>query len=523
VSKSSLIDPDGITLWQLVERRAELTPDAPMLIDETDRMITFGEYRERAEQVAAGLARLGVTAGSAVTWQLPTTLETFLVKAALARIGACQNPIIPSYRERELGHAIRQTRAQFIISPGVWRGFDYTAMIRAIKPGELPDPVIIEVTRDNVPTGDRATLGPVPDDPSLVRWIHFTTGSTSAPKGVLHTDTSIILGGWVVSQRLHFDADVVGAIPFAVAHIGGTNFLSAMLTAGFRGVTFERFQPKAAEPIFRKNKVSFCGGAVAFADILMAMNRNRPDGDRRSLPDLRIMLGGSGPTVPAKHAEIEEELGITYCPAYGMTEVPCVTIGDLFDTGEQHRYTDGSPVRGVEVRIWHLDGRLAESGEDGEVQVRGPMVCLGYSDPQATADAFLDGWFRTGDLGHIREDGHLQLTGRLKDIVIRKGENISVREIEELLVGHPRVERVAVFGLPDAERGERVCAVVQRRRGRPDLDLAEMQEYLRGVGLATYKLPEQLVLVDDMPVHGAMLKVSKPELRQWLMQSETNG
>jgi cyclohexanecarboxylate-CoA ligase len=517
----SLIEPDGITLWQLIERRAELTPDAIMLIDEAGRTLTFGEYRDRAEQVAAGLAGLGVSAGAAVTWQLPTTIETFLVKAALARIGACQNPIIPSYRERDAQHVIQETRAQFVIVPGVWRGFDYSAMMRAITLENLPAPLVIEVARDSMPVGDPATLGPVPEDPGLVRWIHFTTGSTSAPKGVRHTDASIILGGWVVSDRLHFDADVVGAIPFAVAHIGGTNFLSAALTAGFRGITFERFEAAAAEPILRKNKVTFCGGAVPFAEILLAMNRNCPDGAGRALPDLRLMLGGSGPTVPAKHAQIEEELGVTYCPAYGMTEVPCVTIGDLSDTDEQHRYTDGAPVRGVEIRIWHPDNRLAADGEDGEVQVRGSMVCLGYTDPEATAEAFLDGWFRTGDVGHIRDDGRLQLTGRLKDIVIRKGENISIREIEELLAGHPDIQTVAILGLPDPERGERVCAVVQLRPGHPDLDLTAMQRYLRAAGLATYKLPEQLVLVDDMPVHGAMQKVSKPELRKWLVQADS--
>jgi acyl-CoA synthetase (AMP-forming)/AMP-acid ligase II len=520
VISSSLIEPDGITLWQLIERRAELTPDAIMLIDESGRALTFGEYREHAERVAAGLAGLGITAGAAVTWQLPTTIETFLVKAALARIGACQNPIIPSYREREVQHVLQQTQAQFVVVPGIWRGFDYSAMMRTVKLDKLSPPLVIEVARDTIPTGDPATLGPAPQDPNTVRWIHFTTGSTSAPKGVLHTDASIILGGWVVSERLHFDADVVGAVPFAVAHIGGTNFLSAALTAGFRGVTFERFEPAAAESILRKNKVSFCGGAVPFAEILMAMNRSRRDSDGRSLPDLRLMLGGSGPTVPAKHAQIEEELGVTYCPAYGMTEVPCVTIGDLFDTDEQHRFTDGSPVRGAEVRIWHSEGRPADRGEDGEVQVRGPMVCRGYIDPEATAEAFLDGWFRTGDLGHIREDGRLQLTGRLKDIVIRKGENISIREIEELLAEHPDIQRVAILGLPDLERGERVCAVVQLRVGRPDLDLPAMQDYLRAAGLATYKLPEQLVLVDEMPVQGAMLKISKPELRKWLVQAD---
>jgi non-ribosomal peptide synthetase component E (peptide arylation enzyme) len=190
-----------------------------------------------------------------------------------------------------------------------------------------------------------------------------------------------------------------------------------------------------------------------------------------------------------------------------------ISQGSPDDTDDQLANSDGKPVRGAEVKIVLADGRVAPRGVDGELRVRGPMVFKGYTDPALNDEAFDDeGYFRTGDLGRLRADGHVVLTGRTKDIIIRKGENISAKEIEDLLYQHPKVANVAVVGLPDRDRGERVCAVVETTAGSEPLTAAEMEQYCRDAGLMVQKIPEQLEVVDQLP-RNATMKILKFQLR----------
>ena len=226
------------------------------------------------------------------------------------------------------------------------------------------------------------------------------------------------------------------------------------------------------------------------------------------------MSGGGAAKPPEVHYEVRDEIGGRgVVHGYGMTEVPMIANGSPHDTDEQLANTDGKPVEGADVRIVTLDGRPAGPDEEGEVRVKGPMVFHGYTDPALDAEAFdEDGYFRTGDLGRLRADGHLNLTGRLKDVIVRKGENISAKEIEDLLYTHPEVVEVAVIGLPDPERGERVCAVVQLAEGSGGLELADVVSFCRQAGLMTQKIPEQLELRTDWPRAGTG-KIVKKSLR----------
>jgi acyl-CoA synthetase (AMP-forming)/AMP-acid ligase II len=197
-----------------------------------------------------------------------------------------------------------------------------------------------------------------------------------------------------------------------------------------------------------------------------------------------------------------------------MTEIPMICQGSPRDGDEQLRHSVGAPVYGAEIRIVTGDEVEAAPGEDGEVRVKGPMVCKGYTDADRTAEVFDDdGWFRTGDLGHVRPDGHVVLTGRLKDVIIRKGENISAREIEDLLYAHPQVADVAVIGLPDRERGERVCAVIEPPAGADGPTLEDVAAYLRDAGLMTQKIPEQVEVVERLPRNETLQKILKYQLR----------
>lgn len=509
------------TLWQLIEHRARLTPDAPVLIQAAadpadDRTLTFGELRDRAERVAAGLYAMGVRPGTVVAWQLPTRIETALLSFALARIGAVQSPVIPFYRDREVGFALRESKAEFFAVPGVWRGFDHTEMARRLGARGVFEAYAYE----DLPDGDPSTLPSPPSDGTSVRWIYWTSGTTSDPKGVLHTDRSLIAGGSCLAHALHLSADDIGSMAFPFAHIAGPDYTVMLLLYGFPAVMFETFALPDALDGYRRHGVTVAGGSTAFYSMFLAEQRKLAPGERL-IPTLRLLAGGGAPKPPEIYHAVVREMGCQLTHGYGMTEVPMITMGAPDDTAENLATTEGKPPRGMEIRITDAEGKEVPAGVDGEVRLRGEAVCQGYLDPAQSAGVFdADGFLITGDLGHVRPTGHLVLTGRAKDIIIRKGENISAKEIEDLLHRHPAVGDAAVIGLPDPERGERVCAVVERRPGADDaLTLASLTAYLRGEGLSTYKLPEQLELVEALPRNETLRKVLKYKLRERFTRS----
>lgn len=483
------------TLWELVDRRAALTPDRPVLL-QGDRSLSFGALRERAERVAAGLYELGVRPGTVVAWQLPTRIETAVLSFALARLGAVQSPVIPFYRDREVGFALRESRAEYFAVPGEWRGFDHTAMARRLGAKGVFE------AYDALPDGDPGILPPPPAEGTSVRWIYWTSGTTSDPKGVLHTDRSLIAGGSCLAHALRLSAADVGSMAFPYAHIAGPDYTVMLLLYGFPAVMFEHFALPAALEEYLAHGVTVAGGSTAFYSMFLAEQRRTPG--RPVIPTLRLLAGGGAPKPPEVYHRVVREMGVQLTHGYGMTEVPMITMGAPDDTAENLATTEGRPPEGMEIRI-----------VDGEVRLRGEAVCQGYLDPAQTAEAFDDdGFLITGDVGHLTGSGHLVLTGRLKDVIIRKGENISAKEIEDLLHRHPDVGDVAVIGLPDDERGERVCAVVEQPPGAAPLTLAAAVAYLRAEGLSVHKLPEQLEVLEALPRNETLRKVLKYRLRE---------
>jgi len=484
-----------------------------MFVDESGRRMTFGQFHDRCELVAAGLAAMGVGPGTVVSWQLPSRIETIVLSMALARLGAVQNPIIHIYREREVAYALRETKAELFFVPGTWKGFDYQAMAAAIG-AELETPPAVVTAYDSLPEGDPADLPPPPaPGRDEVRWIYYTSGTTSAPKGVMHTDMTLITGGRGLALAVELSEDDVGSIAFPFAHIAGPDYLVMLLAHGCSSVILEAFVPEVAVEVFSRNGVTMAGGSTAFYQAYLNEQRKKPG--TKIIPTLRLLSGGGAPMPPEIFYEVGREIGVRVAHGYGMTEIPMICMGSPADTDEQLANTVGKPVSGAEVRIVTLDGDEAPAGVDGEVRVRGPMVCKGYTDATLSAESFdQKDFFRTGDVGHIRLDGHVVLTGRLKDIIIRKGENISAKEIEDLLYTHPKVGDVAVIGLPDRERGERVCAVVEITAGVEPLGFDEMVEHLRAAGLMTQKVPEQLEIVDALPRNNTLNKVLKYKLRE---------
>ncbi|MFJ8031120.1 MULTISPECIES: class I adenylate-forming enzyme family protein [unclassified Streptomyces] len=483
------------TLWDLVVRRAVLTPGLPVLL-QGERRLTFGELRTRAERVAAGLYGMGVRPGTVVAWQLPTRIETALLSFALARLGAVQSPVIPFYRDREVAFALRASRAEFFAVPGVWRGHDHTEMARRLGAEGVFE------AYDDLPDGDPSVLPAPPADGTSVRWIYWTSGTTSDPKGVLHTDRSLIAGGSCLAHALRLTGADVGSMAFPYAHIAGPDYTVMLLLYGFPAVMFEHFALPEALAEYRRHGVTVAGGSTAFYSLFLAEQRKRPG--TKVIPSLRLLAGGGAPKPPELYHSVVREMDVQLTHGYGMTEVPMITMGDPEDTPENLATTEGRPPAGMEIRI-----------VDGEVRLRGEAVCRGYLDPAQTAEAFdEEGFLRTGDLGRLTGSGHLVLTGRLKDVIIRKGENISAKEIEDLLAAHPSVGDAAVVGLPDAERGELVCAVVELRSGAAGLTLPDVVSHLRERGLSVHKLPERLEVVAALPRNDTLRKVLKYRLRE---------
>ena len=508
---------EGRNLWELVEARAAATPDAVMTVDETGQEVSFGEYRTSAEKVAAGLAADGIGALDVVSWVLPTWHGSLVVIAALARLGATQNPIIPIYRDREVGFVTRQAGTTLLIVAGEWRGFDYTAMAQRLA-ADHPSPPRLLVAERALPDGDPDDLPDAPAPPSSradeeVTWLFYTSGTTADPKGARHSDGDLIVTARGMGDRMLCRAGDRNLMAFPVTHIAGPIWLCASLMYGLTNVITEGFDPKATPELASREDVTLAGSATYFH--LAYLAAQRAAGPEPIFPSLRACPGGGAPKPPALHAEIQTELGGQgVLSGWGLTEAPILTMASAHDPDHELATTEGRAMPGVLLRTVDLDGNEVGAGEEGELRAKAPQMMRGYVDGGLDADAFDDdGWFRTGDLGVIDRHGYVRITGRVKDVIIRKGENVSAAEVENLLYEHAKVADVAVIGLPDAERGELVCAVVSGPEGSEPLGFDEMVTHLRAKGLRTQALPERLEVVDAVP-RNASGKVPKHELRK---------
>ncbi len=502
--------PDQLPLWHLVEARAALRPHDLLAVDSDGRRMTFGEYHTACLAAAAALQLRGVRRETRVAWMLPTRLEALVLASALARLGAVQIPLIPILRDREVAFILAQTRAELLVCPGPWRGYDYPALAHRVIES-VPQSVALIVADRELPEADPAVLVSFePPTASTVRWIFYTSGTTANPKGVLHTDRSVAACAHRMNIRFDARSDDRNALVFPVTHIGGIAFLLGGLMAGYAHILVETFQAEASCALMAREGVTMAGAGPVFWMTYVDEQRKHPD--RKLFPALRALLGGGAPKSPTIHAEVREVLGVVLATGYGMTECPTAAHSSVNDP-DDILATDGYALDDSEIRIVGLDGRVCGPHEVGEIRVRGPMIFQGYLDPSEDAAAFDElGFHRSGDLGRLDERGALTVTGRVKDIIIRKGENISAKEIEDLLFLHPAVADVAVIALPDRKRGELACAVVVVAAGQSAPSLDELGAHCVAAGLTRRKLPEQLELVDVLP-RNPTGKVVKYELQ----------
>jgi acyl-CoA synthetase (AMP-forming)/AMP-acid ligase II len=513
----------NVTLADCARRQAQHAGQR-IAVSEGAKAHTFLDLYLEAQQLAAGLRARGLQPGEVVSFQLPNWAETMALNLAACLAGLVVNPIVPIYREAEVRYILRDCRARVLFVPESFRGFDYPAMVSRLR-GELPALAEVVVVRGRaggcltyaelLAAGRGAAPPERAPDPNAVKLVLYTSGTTGSPKGVLHSHNTIMSEIDAVTAFWGIDERDVVLMPSPVTHITGYLYaLEIAFAAGVQVVLMERWNAADAVELIDRHKVTFSVGATPFLKELVAQAENRG----LALPSLRLFMSGGAPVPPELIHRANAALPdcLTF-RVYGSSEAPTITLG-IRSRGEAAlgASTDGRIVN-HEVRLCDPQtGALIEQGE-GEICSRGPEMMLGYSDPRQTAEAFdADGYFHTGDLGYCVAGGYLCVSGRKKDLIIRGGENLSPKEIEDVLHTHPGIKEAAVVAMPHERLGEGVCAFVIVQPGH-HIDVPSLAAFLERAGLARQKFPERVERVDDLP-RTASGKVQKNVLREQIAQ-----
>jgi cyclohexanecarboxylate-CoA ligase len=486
------------------------------------RAVTYRQILREAEAVAAGLQMLGLAPGDVVSFQLPNWIEAAVIDLAASLLGLVVNPIVPIYREHEATAILKDCGARVLFIPDNYRKFDYLAMAHAMRKScpELEHLIVVKpsggrshegtLTYESLACTDASSMSWPVTAPDSIKFVLYTSGTTGVAKGVLHTHETIAraLRGCMEFWRL--DPHDVILMPSPVTHITGYLWgLEAPFCWGSPTVLMERWNADEAIDLIDRHGVGMTISATTFLQELLDAAERRGT----SLPSLRVFACGGASVPPALIHRANQML--RQCRSfrvYGATEVPLIGRGCVDpDDDTTPAETDGIIVD-FDVKILLDDGRAAPDGTEGEILARGAAQCVGYVDAEATRVSFdEEGYFHTGDLGYRTPKGALVITGRKKDLIIRGGENISAKEIEDLLITHPAVRDVAVVSMPHARLGEAVCAFVIPANPAPTLQ--DLVCYLEKAGLARQKFPERLEIVDDMP-RTAAGKIKKDILRK---------
>jgi cyclohexanecarboxylate-CoA ligase len=499
------------TLADALREAAQRTPHRVTLVD-GDRRVDCAELHRQATTLAHAL-HARIPSGSVVSFMLPNWYEAAVIYLGATLAGMVANPILPSMRDRELRFILEDSDSRMVFVPSSFGRHDYTAMLGRVT-AQLESPPDVVVVRGEpggsyVPfagllSGQPANRALPTLNPDAVRMILYTSGTTGRPKGVLHSHNSIhalisqLRDHWLIDQGDTF------LVPSPIAHIGGSIYaFECPLLLGTTAVLMDRWDGEEAVRLMAAQRCTHMAGATPFLDQLVAAAQRA--GTR--LPDLKLFVCGGASVPPSlirRATRYFESAVVTR--VYGSTEVPVTTAGSGQHV-EHAADTDG--------RVGLADVRLVA----GEVHARGPQMLVGYQHSEDEAESFdADGYFRTGDLARWVDGDYLVITGRAKDIIIRNGENISPKEVEDILANHPDIAEVAIVGLPDERTGERACAVVVPA-SRPGPDVASLRTYLEAWGVARFKVPEQVVIWDDLPKNDAG-KIVKHQIRATLMKAD---
>ena len=464
---------------------------------------SFGEVLDRSRRLAGALAARGIGPGDVVAFQLPNWMEAAVCFWAAALLGAVVTPIVHFYGRKEVDYILRRTGVRALVTAERVGDHDYLGDLEELRNDAPALELVAVVGGGAVPSWavpfdsllDGAVLeAPIPVEPSAPALVAYTSGTTADPKGVVHSHRTI---GFEVRQ---LGAMQEGNPPLLVgAPVGhAIGMLSGLLLPVWKGEPInmiDAWDPAAVLASMLEDNLASGSGATYFLTSLL----DHPDCGAQHVKLMsRIGLGGS--PVPTAVTERMESLGISAVRSYGSTEHPSTSGSRHEEPAHKRTTTDGHPLLGVELRLVDEEGEGVAAGQPGEIVSRGPDLCAGYTDPALTSVAFdADGWYATGDVGVLDEDGWLTIVDRKKDVIIRGGENISAFEVEEVLLRMPGVAEAAVVAAPDRRLGEHACAFIRPAPGATAPDLAAVRVHLQGTGLARQKWPEDLRVLSELP------------------------
>lgn len=499
------------TLQSCFDETAQRMPEHVAIVA-GERRISFADWADEARRVAAGLVRLGVRKGDIVTVQLPNWPELCVLQIALARIGAVIQPMHMVYREREIESMLRFCDSRAVILAGSYQGFDHAAAVAGMR-ARLPELAQVITVRADA-GGDATYESLLASDAGLdayleasaigaddVFYLNFTSGTEGAPKGFLHTHNTLVSVmkrfADMTTQANPASRDDVILANSPMSHSFGHLTTYQVLLRGVRMVLVERFSPTEILKIIERERVTALSGTPAHIISLLS----HPDLPRTDTSSVKSVGVGGAQCPPEVMKDIQRVFGVKSGNMYGMGENIVHTQVSANDPPEVIRETVGKPVPGAELRIFAADRRTEQPTLGvGEIAYRGPSLFLAYyKNPERTAETRnADGWFFTGDLGFVDEQGYLHLSGRKKDMINRGGTKIFPKEIEDLLHEHPAILRAAVIGMPDARLGERVCACVELKPGAT-LTLDEVKVFLEGKRVMKHNVPERLEVMAALP------------------------
>ena len=515
----------GLPLGDLVDRAADVFPRKEAVVDDRVR-ITYAMLREGVDSLAIGLMRLGINQGDAVLLQLPNWAEYVYSYFALQKIGAIPVVLISGYKQLEVGHLGLLTEAKAWIVPEVYRKMDYTTFIGEVrqKNPQLSHVISVRAAKEGAPfttsleklmaqrasAAEKQALAARRPDATAVAHIIPSGGTTGLPKGIPRTHNDYLCNVEFMHKGWEMNTTDAALIVVPVGHnLAILNVVGSVLF-GYKLILLDSTRPEDICEIIQTEKVTYVPMVPSLTKRILESERfNEYD-----LRSLKKVLGGGEPSTPELVREVYKKIGCTYINEFGMTE-GLVTRTSLDDDVEVICNTVGKPTCPYnEVKILDGHGKELPRNTDGELVVKGPTIFAGYvKNPEENKKSFTaDDFFKTGDMARIDDAGNLKITGRIKDLIIRGGENVSPAQIEELVGAHPAVADVAVIGMPDKDLGERVCAYVRLAAGQ-SVDEVGISKFMESKGASKLLIPEKFVFVDTLPMTEAG-KHDKKALRE---------
>lgn len=496
---ATLLDHFNMAVLSYPEKRA--------IIDNHGRKFTYKEVNEASDKFAQFLKETGIEPGDIVSCQLPSWSEFMIIYAACLKTGAVINPILPNYRESELYFILNKCESKVFVIPYKFRKFDYSTMCQTIKEEvpSLKEVVIVEkeekveqgVTLDRILTNYDPIEAYGNGNADDVAAVLFTSGTESVPKGVMLTHNNIIASEKAYAATFNLTFHDTIFIPSPVAHaIGFHHGVTNSFLLGATCVLQDIFNPEEALEMMERERCTLGNASTACTiDLLEVLETKQFD-----LSSLKFFLCGGAP-VPRYLVEKSYEAGFKIIGVYGSTESVPHTASRLDDDAEKIIHTDGRAMPGIEVKVVDDNRHEVPFGVQGEEASRGPNVFVGYlKEPELTAKVLDDdGWYYSGDLCTLDDDGYIRINGRKKDIIIRGGENISSIELENILMQHPNVRETAVVAMPDPRLGERACAYVVLKNKEKGLTLDEVRNFFSKFHTAKFKYPERIEIIDKLP------------------------